>query len=128
MKKIILSLVLLLCSAAMSLAADVTSLTDANRSELIDKSVRPYVIDFNASWCGPCRMFAPTFHKVAKDMGARVDFYSVDVDNNPQLCTDYGIRAVPTIIIVNPRTKKQQIIQGLTDEDTFVGVINKVIK
>ena len=120
MKKVFLFFMLLVSTLSCAFAADcVKELNDGNSSELIGKAKRTYVIDFTASWCGPCRMFAPIFHKVADEMNGSVDFYQVDVDKNPVLCYKYQVSSVPTIYIYNPVNKKSKLIVGLTDEESF---------
>lgn len=105
----------------------VVELTDSKAAVLIDKATRPYVIDFSATWCGPCRIFAPTFHEVATEMGKKVDFYKVDVDKSPQLARKYNVRAVPTIIIYNPKTKNSERIEGVTSKADLVENINGML-
>ncbi len=58
------------------------------------------VIDFYADWCGPCKAFAPTFDRYASTLSTKVSFYKVNVDNNEDICTKYGIRAMPTFLFM----------------------------
>ena len=55
------------------------------------------VIDFNATWCGPCRQFAPTFEAVAEEMADKALFYSVDVDQHPELAQKYDVQSIPMV-------------------------------
>lgn len=71
------------------------------------KVLRPTVIDFNATWCGPCRMFAPAFDKVAEEYMTKVDFYSIDTDQYPQTSNAFGIRSIPTIVFITPDGKME---------------------
>ena len=64
----------------------------------VKQSQIPAVVDFNATWCGPCKMLAPTLDKIAKNYEGRAKVYSVDVDGAQSLATSFGIRGVPTII------------------------------
>lgn len=72
-------------------------ITDANFESLI-KSSKPIVIDLWATWCGPCKQFAPTFDRLAKEFEGKVIFGKVDVDSNPGITAKMKIRTVPTII------------------------------
>lgn len=128
MKKLFLSLIIVLSAFACAKADDVRTLTDATRVELINKATRPYVIDFTATWCGPCRMFAPIYHELASELKDKVDFYTVDVDKNKSLCTAYRVQAVPTIVIYNPANKKSKTITGVVDKATLLAEINAVVK
>ncbi|MGX4599577.1 thioredoxin [Faecalimicrobium sp. JNUCC 81] len=58
-----------------------------------------YVVDFFATWCGPCKMLAPVFEEVASDMGAQIGFGKVDIDESLDIARKYNVSTVPTIII-----------------------------
>lgn len=89
---------------AVSEAAEVKDAVKVYDGKADLKSVpqKVTVIDFNATWCGPCRQFAPIFHSVAEKMGDKVDFYSVDVDKYPELAQYYRVQAIPTIVVLRP--------------------------
>ncbi|MCM1451852.1 MAG: thioredoxin domain-containing protein [Clostridium sp.] len=78
------------------------------------KVLRPTVIDFNATWCGPCRLFTPAFDKAAEKYSSKVDFYSIDTDQYPQTATAFSIRAIPTIVFMMPDGTVQTHV-GLND-------------
>lgn len=74
-------------------------LTDDNfESEVLESDV-PVVVDFWATWCMPCRMFAPTFEEVAGEYDGKVKFGRLDTDANPKTSMQYGIRSIPTIAL-----------------------------
>jgi thioredoxin 1 len=62
-------------------------------------SPTPTVIDFFATWCGPCRMVTPILEDLKSDMGESVRVYKIDVDQNPHLAAQYQVRSVPTLMI-----------------------------
>lgn len=74
-------------------------LTDANFNEVVIKSDKPVLVDFWAEWCGPCRMVAPIVEELSKDFAGKAVVGKVDVDNNPNISMQYGIRNIPTILI-----------------------------
>ena len=57
------------------------------------------LVDFSASWCGPCKMLHPVLVKVSDELADRVDFYEIDVDESQQEAARFGVRGVPTLII-----------------------------
>ena len=84
----------------------VKKITDNNFEEV--KNSKLAVVDFSATWCGPCQMLAPIFEELSEEM-SDVDFYSVDVDANPVLSVVNKIASVPTIhIYVNGEKVEQQ--------------------
>lgn len=60
-----------------------------------------YIMDFNATWCGPCKAFHPTFEAAAEKYAGQLSFLSVDIDNNTELAEMYRIEAVPTVVGVS---------------------------
>jgi thioredoxin 1 len=62
-------------------------------------SKTPTVIDFFATWCGPCRMVTPILEDLKSDLGEDVRVYKIDVDQNPGLAAQYNVRSIPTIMI-----------------------------
>lgn len=72
--------------------------TDANFEEEVLKADLPVLVDFGAEWCGPCRSLDPIVESLAEEYDGRVKFVSVNIDENRQTPTNYGIMAVPTLI------------------------------
>ena len=58
------------------------------------------VVDFSATWCGPCRMLAPVVESVSEKLGGKVNFYNVDVDEAPELAAQFGINSVPCLVLM----------------------------
>ena len=67
--------------------------------ENIIKSEKPVLIDFFATWCGPCKMLAPVLKDVKDSLGERITILKIDVDKNQELSSKYQVRVVPTIIL-----------------------------
>ncbi len=58
------------------------------------------VLDFNATWCGPCRMVAPVVEQMAEENAGKVEFYSIDCDENPNLARQFGVMSIPSLFVL----------------------------
>jgi thioredoxin 1 len=80
----------------------ITHATDDTFEKLVLESERPVVVDFWATWCGPCRLVAPELEKLAEKYEGVVDIVKVDVDANPGISGAFGIQSIPTIAFFKP--------------------------
>ncbi|MDE5879489.1 MAG: thioredoxin [Desulfovibrio sp.] len=93
----------------------VEELTDATFANAM-KSDIPVFIDFWAPWCGPCRAMAPIIEEVSKEYEGRVRFYKMNVDENPATPTQYGVRAIPTMVLVKGGDTVEQVTGAITKD------------
>lgn len=63
------------------------------------KSDTPVVVDFWAEWCGPCKMIAPSLEEISEEMGDKVKIAKVNMDENPDLAAQFGVRSIPTLLM-----------------------------
>jgi thioredoxin 1 len=75
-------------------------ITDANFQELVMNSDKPVVVDFWAEWCGPCRMVGPIIEEMHKEYDGKAVIGKVNVDFNPGVASQFGIRNIPTILFI----------------------------
>lgn len=73
-------------------------LTDQNFEEMVLKSDKPVLVDFWAEWCGPCRMVGPFVEEIAKEYEGKAVVGKVNVDHNPNISTQFGIRNIPALL------------------------------
>lgn len=100
----------------------------AQKDQAPDKLTAPItVIDFSATWCGPCQMIAPDVHELADKSTDVAQFQFVDVDENPAMADKYGVQAVPTFVILNSDGQEVDRVVG-ADIESLRAIINKVEK
>lgn len=75
------------------------AVSDSTFEQEVLKSTEPVLVDFFAEWCGPCKAMAPALEQVAKELQGKVKIVKLDVDQNPNITGQYGIRAMPTLIV-----------------------------
>ncbi|NMB49827.1 MAG: thioredoxin [Bacteroidales bacterium] len=103
----------------------VLQITDKTLDEVL-KTDKPVVIDFWAEWCGPCRMVSPIIEQLAEEYKDKVIVGKVDVDENNEATTRYGIRNIPTVLFIKNGQVVDKIV-GSADKRLFVDKINKLL-
>jgi thioredoxin 1 len=75
------------------------SVTDASFEIDVLNASEPVVVDFWAEWCGPCRMIAPALEEISNEMAGKIKIVKLNVDDNPRVAAQFGIRSIPTLMI-----------------------------
>ena len=99
---------------------------EADPKDFIFKGSKPCVIDFYATWCGPCKKVAPIMEKLAKEYDGKVDFYKVDTDQDPKLAMVLQIKNIPTIFFMKAGMQPEKTV-GAYDEDHYRKIIDKML-
>jgi thioredoxin 1 len=97
--------------------ANIVILTDANFEEEVLKSAQPVLVDFWAEWCGPCKMLGPIVNELASEYDGRVKVGKVNIDEHQRVPSDYGIRAIPTLLLFKNGEVADQIVGLRTKRD-----------
>jgi thioredoxin 1 len=88
----------------------IVSLTQENFAREVLQSPAPVLVDFWAEWCGPCKMIAPILDELADEYEGRVKIGKVNVDEHQSVATEYGIRAIPTLLLFDKGQVAEQIV------------------
>jgi len=99
--------------------ASIIDLEESNFDQTITGSPVPILVDFFASWCGPCRMIAPLLDEIAKEHGGKLKIARVDVDNSPRFILRFGIRNIPTLVFFKDGEVKDHVV-GLTTKAELI--------
>ena len=99
---------------------------EANPTEWKYLGDKPCIIDFYASWCGPCKTIAPILEDLAKEYDGQIYIYKIDTEKEQELAAAFGIRSIPTILFC-PVGENPQMAQGAMPKDAFKQAIEEVL-
>jgi thioredoxin 1 len=106
------------------MAGKIIELTDANFDQEVLKSTEPVLVDFTATWCGPCKALAPIVEKIAEESVGKYKVGKLDIDDAPGITQRYGIRGVPTVLVFKGGEKVDQHV-GVTNRETLLKMLAK---
>jgi thioredoxin 1 len=106
--------------------ANVTEVSDVSFDQEVLKSDLPVLIDFWAPWCGPCKAISPVVEELAKEYAGRLKVVKMNVDDNPQTPSRYGVRGIPNLILFRGGEVADQIV-GAVPKAQLVKAIDRSI-
>lgn len=110
----------------MSSIAQVTPMTSDTFQQEVLNSALPVLVDFWAPWCGPCRMVAPIVEAVANQLSGEVKVVKLNVDEHPDIASQYGIRSIPTLTVFNGGQVVDTVV-GVVPQATLISTLAKYL-
>ena len=104
----------------------ITHLFNDNFNAEIQSSELPALVDFWATWCGPCRMLAPIIEEISDDLDGKLNVYKVDVDEAEDIAMQFGVMSIPTLIVFKDGAEQERIV-GYRSKEDLMAMIGKYL-
>ncbi len=104
---------------------NIVTLTRENFGAEVLKATSPVLVDFWAEWCGPCKMIGPILDELAEEYSGRVKIGKVNIDQQQELATEYGVRAIPTLLLFHEGQVADQMV-GLRSKRDLKASLDRV--
>jgi thioredoxin 1 len=102
--------------------ANVLEINDLNFDTEVVKSGVPFLLDFSAVWCGPCKALTPVVERLADEYKGRVRVGKLDIDDSPEVASKFGIKSVPTVVVFKEGRESGRHV-GVTNKETLLKLL-----
>jgi len=106
--------------------SDVLAVSDESFEREVLQSPTPVLIDFWAPWCGPCRAIGPVVEELSREYAGKLKVVKMNVDDNPRTPSQYGVRGIPTLLLIQGGQVKEQLV-GAQPKAKLVSAIGNVV-
>ncbi len=103
------------------------SVSDASFDAEVLKAERPTLVDFWAPWCGPCRAMGPVLEEIARDYEGRLNVVKVNVDENPKISLLYGVRSIPTLLLIKDGEIRETRV-GMLPREQLAAIVDRSLQ
>lgn len=93
-------------------------------NHIVPQNGLPTIVDFSATWCPPCQKLKPIFSKLEEEFKGRINFITIDVDENPQISQSYGVQSIPMLIFMDKDGQVKNIVVGFQTREQLLETIN----
>ena len=104
----------------------ITHLYNENFDQAISEAELPVLVDFWATWCGPCRMIAPIVEEISDELDGSLEVFKVDVDEAENVAVKFGIMSIPTLMIFKGGNEQERIV-GYRSKEDLLAIIDKYL-
>ena len=108
------------------MSENIKHVSDATFEKEVLQSATPVLVDYWAEWCGPCKMIAPVLEDMAKEYSGRLTVAKLDIDANPAITNQFGIRGIPTLILFKGGQEQERIV-GAVSREAIAKVVGKYV-